>query len=146
MSIFTKIGEAIGLNVSEAIDSIGNVIDNLSTTDEEKLEAKAKLMQISNQLKIATMKSSSEYEQQLTERLKADMTSDSWLSKSIRPFALAFLTVGVIALAYASIFILPNEINQMLSEWIDLFKTLLITVYTFYFGSRGIEKIKAMRN
>ena len=62
MSIFTKIGEAIGLNINSTIDSIGNVIDNLSTTDEEKLNAKAELLKISNELKLAVLKADSEYE------------------------------------------------------------------------------------
>jgi hypothetical protein len=72
------------------------------------------------------------------------MTSDSWLSKNIRPLSLAFLLVAVVGLAYSSVFLLDNETNSNLLEWIDLFKTLLITVVTFYFGSRGFEKIKSI--
>ena len=133
-------------SASNLIDSIGNIVDDLVTTDEEKQQLKNKLAKELNNYKLSVLQAQNEYEKELTSRLKYDMTSDSWLSKNIRPISLAFLLIAVVTLAYSTVFILPNEINEMLKEWIDLFKTLLITVVGFYFGSRGIEKIKSIKN
>jgi hypothetical protein len=71
------------------------------------------------------------------------MTSDSWLSKNTRPMTLIFLTVSLI------VFILLDSFNIEFgidSGWIDLLKSLLITVYVAYFGSRGAEKFKSIGN
>jgi len=65
------------------------------------------------------------------------MSSDSWLSKNVRPMMLIFLTVSTWLL------ILMDSLNLEFgvgSEWIDLLKSLLITVFISYYGSRGIEK------
>ena len=66
------------------------------------------------------------------------MSSDSWLSKNTRPLALLFLTLAT------TIFITLDSWTDMVINnlWIDLLKTLLITVYVAYFGSRGMEKVK----
>jgi hypothetical protein len=75
----------------------------------------------------------------VTKRWKADMTSDSWLSKNIRPLVLAFL------MACMFIFVmLDSSIKTFIvaPEWVELLKNLLITVCLAYFGSRGVEKFK----
>lgn len=79
--------------------------------------------------------------QEVSKRWESDMKSDSWLSKNTRPLTLIFLTVSMIFL------ILLDSINIEFgvdSEWIDLLKSLLITVYVAYFGSRGVEKFKSI--
>jgi len=79
--------------------------------------------------------------QEVTKRWESDMASDSWLSKNTRPMTLIFLTVSMIFL------ILLDSLNidfGVDSQWIDLLKSLLITVYVAYFGSRGVEKFKSM--
>ena len=71
------------------------------------------------------------------------MKSDSWLSKNTRPMALIFLTLSLI------VFILLDGFNTSFGidgEWINLLKSLLITVYVAYFGSRGVEKFKTISN
>jgi hypothetical protein len=75
----------------------------------------------------------------VTKRWEADMTSDSWLSKNIRPLVLAFL------MACMFIFVmLDSSIKTFIvaPEWVELLKNLLITVCLAYFGSRGVEKFK----
>lgn len=74
----------------------------------------------------------------LTERLKIDMTSDSWLSKNIRPASLAFLMIAV------TIFCLLDSANAITvkQEWVQLYKELLMLAIAFYFGGRSFEKIK----
>ena len=81
--------------------------------------------------------------QEVTKRWSSDMKSDSWLSKNTRPMALIFLTISLI------VFILLDGIDIAFSidtGWIDLLKSLLITVYVAYFGSRGAEKFKSISN
>ena len=77
--------------------------------------------------------------QEVSKRWQADMSSDSFLSKNTRPMTLIFLTVSMIIL----ILLDSLDIDFGVAEsWIDLLKSLLITVYVAYFGSRGVEKFK----
>ena len=79
--------------------------------------------------------------QEVSKRWQSDMRSDSWLSKNTRPMALIFLTVAMVLL----IFIDSTGLNFSVdSGWVDLLKSLLITVYVAYFGSRGAEKFKTI--
>ena len=76
--------------------------------------------------------------QEVSKRWSSDMSSDNWLSKSVRPMMLIFLTVSTWVL------ILMDSLNIEIgvgTEWIDLLKSLLITTYVAYFGSRGIETV-----
>jgi len=76
--------------------------------------------------------------QEITKRWESDMKSDSYLSKNTRPMTLIFLTISLV------IFILLDgfDINFSIDgSWVDLLKSLLITVYVAYFGSRGAEKL-----
>lgn len=79
--------------------------------------------------------------QEVTKRWQSDMLSDSWLSKNVRPMAIVFLTV------VTAIFIsLDGSTNFEVDDvWVDLLKTLLVTTYLAYFGSRGVEKIKNIK-
>ena len=77
--------------------------------------------------------------QEVSKRWESDMKSDSWLSKNTRPMTLIFLTVSSVFL------IVLDSLNidfGVSNEWIELLKSLLITVYVAYFGSRGVEKFK----
>jgi len=75
----------------------------------------------------------------ISNRWKYDMQSDSFLSKNIRPLCLGFLTLAM------TLFIIFDSLNinfNIDDVWVDLLKTLLVTVYLAYFGSRGVEKFK----
>jgi len=79
--------------------------------------------------------------QEVSKRWASYMQSDSWLSKNTRPMTLIFLTVAMVLL----IFIDSTGLNFSVdSGWVDLLKSLLITVYVAYFGSRGVEKFKTI--
>ena len=79
--------------------------------------------------------------QEVSKRWSSDMQSDSWLSKNTRPMALIFLTVAMVLL----IFVDSSGVEFSVDNgWIDLLKSLLITVYVAYFGSRGAEKFKSI--
>ncbi len=116
------------------IKEIGNVIDKLTTTEEEKLEIK-------KQLQIILEKADNDAQQQVTDRWNADMNSDSWLAKNIRPLVLVFLTFVFSLLAFTDGNIGDFKIAK---EYIPIFQTLLVTVYGAYFVGRTWEKAKSI--
>jgi len=129
-----KIWEWLSGNV---IKDVGDVIDKLTTTDEEKL-------QIKKEIQVIVEKAAATAEDQITKRWESDMTSDSWLSKNTRPMALIFLSFMTIAFIWVDS---HQEISFTVEqEWIELLKQLLTTVYVAYFGSRGFEKYKSISN
>ena len=81
--------------------------------------------------------------QEVSKRWSSDMKSDSWLSKNTRPMTLIFLTISLIILVLLDSFEIPFQVDK---GWVDLLKSLLVTVYVAYFGSRGVEKFKKMSN
>ena len=116
------------------IKEVGNVIDKLTTTEEEKLEIK-------KQLQIILEEADNNAQQQVTDRWNADMNSDSWLAKNIRPLVLVFLTFVFSLLAFTDGNIGEFKIAK---EYIPIFQTLLVTVYGAYFVGRTWEKAKSI--
>ena len=114
------------------IKEVGGVLDNLTTSKEEKMEAKRKLEEL-------FMKAEANAQEQVSRRWEADMKSDNWLSKNIRPFALAFLTLILVILSF-----LDGNVGGFVMDeaYKPIYQTLLITVYGAYFAGRSIEKIK----
>ena len=114
------------------VKQVGDVIDNLSTSDEERLEAKRKMEEV-------LMQAESQAQEQVTRRWEADMKSDNWLSKNIRPLICIFLTAIFVVLSVFD----GNVGGFVIQEsYIPIYQTLLITVYGAYFAGRSIEKIK----
>ena len=129
MNVLRKIFSS---GAGELIKSVGGVIDNLTTSKEEKLEAERKVKELISSYEI-------EMEKNITERWKMDMQSDSWLSKNIRPLVLVFLVVATVLL----IFIDAGAISFTVQDkWTDLLQLVLITVIGAYFGGRSLEKVK----
>ena len=119
------------------IKEVGDVIDKLTTTEEEKLLIKKQIQEIME-------KANNDADAQITRRWESDMKSDSWLSKNTRPMALIFLSFMAIAFIWVDS---HHEISFTVEqEWIGLLKQLLTTVYIAYFGSRGVEKFKSISN
>jgi len=117
---------------AELVKGVGGVIDNLHTSKEEKLEAERKIKEI-----IANHEAA--MEKNITSRWEADLKSDSWLSKNVRPLVLVFLIVCTMLL----IFIDAGALNfEVKSSWVDLLQLVLITVIGAYFGGRSLEKVK----
>jgi len=117
---------------SKLVESVGGVLDNVITTDEEKLEAKRKLKEV-------ILSHEAEMEKNITDRWSADMNSDSWLSKNVRPMVLIFLVASTVLM----IFIDAGTINFTVEEkWTELLQLVLITVIGAYFGGRSLEKTK----
>ena len=122
----------INLITGGLLKDIGKVIDDLTTSEEERLEAKRRLQELLE-------KADSDAQQQVTERWKFDMQSDSFLSKNIRPLIMVFLTAMFTLLAFTD-----GNIGQfsIQKEYIPIFQTLLVTVYGAYFVGRTWEKGK----
>ena len=81
--------------------------------------------------------------QEVSKRWDSDMKSDSWLSKNTRPLSLIFLTISMVILIILDSFQWTFTVD---TGWEELLKTLLVTVYVAYFGSRGAEKFKSISN
>ena len=124
-----------GGGAADLVKNVGGVIDNLHTSKEEKLAAEQKIKELVANYEI-------EMEKNITDRWKADMNSDSWLSKNVRPLVLIFLVVCTVLM----IFIDAGSINFVVEEkWTDLLQLVLITVIGAYFGGRTMEKRKKIK-
>lgn len=118
------------------IKEVGSVIDSLTTTKEEKLEIK-------KQLQAILEKAEANAQVEVTARWKSDMSSDSFLSKNIRPMVLIYLTFIFSVLAFAD----GNIGHFKIAEaYIPIFQTLLVTVYGAYFVGRSWEKSRKIMN
>ena len=125
----SKLVDILGGNV---IKSVGEILDNLSTSKEEKLAAK-------QAMKDLLVKAESDAQEQVSRRWEADMKADNWLSKNIRPLVLIFLTFILVLLSF-----LDGNIGSFTIDdaYKPIYQTLLITVYAAYFAGRSIEKVK----
>tara|TARA_R110000824_G_scaffold97475_2_gene232992 strand:- start:979 stop:1371 length:393 start_codon:yes stop_codon:yes gene_type:complete len=129
MSILTNLFSG---GAAELVKGVGGVIDELHTSDEERLAAEQKIKELVSSYEIGM-------EKNITERWKMDMQSDSWLSKNIRPLVLIFLVVATVLM----IFIDAGAVNfNVEDKWTDLLQLVLITVIGAYFGGRSLEKVK----
>ncbi len=136
--------DIISGGAAKLVEATGKAIDSIVTSDEERLALKLEMQKEINGMELAQIEAGLLKEVELTDRHANDMKSDSWLSKNVRPMVLIFLTVTLMGLAYSTIFSLDTEDVVLLQPWITLLTTLLMTVYTFYFGSRGLEKAISM--
>jgi|TARA_Y100000401_G_scaffold43812_1_gene33483 hypothetical protein len=126
------LGKIFSAGAGELVKNVGGVIDSLHTSKEEKLEAERKIKELVANYEI-------EMEKQISDRWKADMNSDSWLSKNVRPMVLIFLVISTVLM----IFIDAGTINfNVEPKWTDLLQLVLITVIGAYFGGRSLEKRK----
>ena len=126
------LGKLFSGGAAELVKGVGGVIDDLHTSKEEKLEAERKIKEI-----VASYQAT--LEKEISSRWSADMQSDSWLSKNVRPLVLIFLVISTVLL----IFIDAGAINFTVeAKWTDLLQLVLITVIGAYFGGRSLEKVK----
>jgi cation transport ATPase len=129
------LGTIFSGGAKDLVEGVGGVIDNLHTSKEEKLEAEQKIKELVANYEV-------EMEKNITDRWKADMNSDSWLSKNVRPMILIFLVVSTVLM----IFIDAGTIQFVVEEkWTDLLQLVLITVIGAYFGGRSFEKSKKIK-
>jgi len=118
------------------IRDVGDTVKQFVTTDKDRIELEMKLEEMQNSFILQLGQQANDYESQLTERLKADDTSDSYLAKNIRPMTLIFILVmySILSISSGFDFKVTESYVQLLGQWGML-------IMSFYFGSRGIEKI-----
>lgn len=126
------INNLLGGLFGKVIENAEGILDEVITTDEEREAAKAKIKQM-------LLDSETKMQEQVTARWQADMNSDSWLSKSIRPLVLAWLVVCTTLLIFIDAGVIMFNVED---KWVDLLQLVLITVIGAYFGGRSIEKVK----
>ena len=126
------LGKLFSGGASELVEGVGGVLDNLITSKDEKLEAKRKVKELVANYEI-------EMEKNITSRWEADLKSDSWLSKNVRPLTLVFLIVCTMLLIFIDAGAIKFNVKD---SYIDLLQLVLITVIGAYFGGRSLEKVK----
>ena len=119
--------------LNKLVGDAGNIIDNVVTTKEEK-------MQLKNEMKKMILDSENDLQKNVTDRWKADMQSDSWLSKNVRPMTLIFVLVCTMLLIFIDAGTIEFHVEE---KWTDLLQLVLITIVGSYFGGRSIEKLKS---
>mgnify|MGYP005821786635 CR=1 FL=1 len=126
------LGKIFSSGASELVKSVGGVLDDLTTSKEEKMAAELKVKEL-----IASYETKMETE--VSSRWMADMNSDSWLSKNVRPLVLVFLVVATVLMIFIDAGTIAFEVE---AKWTDLLQLVLITVIGAYFGGRSLEKTK----
>lgn len=125
-------------SAAKVVDSVMKGLDELFTSEEEKLKAKEILEKQMQEYNTELAEMISKEQEQLTERHRIDMASDSWLSKNIRPLSLIF-----ILLLYTFFSISSGNLGafKVQDEFIKLIGTWGMVIMSFYFGGRSFEKI-----
>jgi hypothetical protein len=124
-----------------AILSIGEkVLDKVMPNPQAKAEAQAKLMEMAQRGELAQLQADTNEQDNLTKRAEADMYSDSWLSKNIRPMTLIFILLTYTVFGMMSAW--DIEVNQ---SYVELLGQWGMLIMSFYFGGRTLEKILAMK-
>ena len=125
-----------------AIMEIGSkVLDKVLPDPEAKAKAQAELIKIQQEGRLAELNADNIEAQELTKRQEADMKSDSWLSKNIRPMTLIFILLIYTIFGFMSAWDL--EVN---GPYVELLGQWGMLIMSFYFGGRTLEKIIAMKD
>ena len=137
MGLLSGLTKAAGsLLGGDTIKDVGNIIDNLHTSGEEKAAAKQALEKVLAEAEQAA-------QAQVSARWEADMKHGSWLSKNIRPLTLIFLTaVFTILSVFDGNLQIGGEDFTIGAAYVPVYQTLLMTVYAAYFAGRSIEKVR----
>jgi hypothetical protein len=124
-----------------AIFEVGNkLIDKLIPDPQAKVQAQQELLKMQQDGRLAELNADSTEMQELTKRLQADMSSDSWLSKNIRPMTLIAILLGYFTFAMMSAYGIDTNKSyvELLGQWGML-------IMSFYFGGRTLEKIISIK-
>ena len=116
------------------------ILDKVIPDPAAKAEAQAKLLELQQQGRLAELQADTAEAQELTKRAQADMASDSWLAKNIRPMTLIAIISGYFIFAFMSAF--DMDTNE---RYVELLGQWGMLIMSFYFGGRTLEKIVDMR-
>jgi hypothetical protein len=126
--------------VTAILDVGMRLVDKFFPNPEDKAKAQLELLQMQQAGDFKKIEADIAEQQELTKRHEADMASDSWLSKNIRPLSLIGLFTAYLVFAFMSAFDMDTNESYtiLLGQWGQL-------AFGFYFGSRGLEKIAEIR-
>ena len=128
-NILAKLFGGIGSNIAEKISGI-IAKHTFSKEDKARFE---------NDMTKVFLEAENEMQKNVTERWKTDMTSDSWLSKNVRPMVLIFLVVSTVLMVFIDAGVISFDLKNTHT---DLLQMVLLTCIGAYFGGRSIEKVK----
>lgn len=123
------------------LDIGGKILDKVFPDPAQAEQAKLKLLEMQQNGELAQIAADTAEQQELTKRQQADMMSDSWLSKNIRPMTLLFILGGYFIFAMMSAFDLDTN-----KAYVELLGQWGMLIMSFYFGGRTLEKIMDMRS
>jgi len=124
------------LPLAALLDVGMKVLDKVIPDPEQKAKAQVALMEMQQKGELAKIQADIQEQEELTKRLQADMASDSWLSKNIRPMALIAVFAAYFLFAMMSAY--GHNANEV---YVTLLGQWGMLIFSFYFGSRGMEKI-----
>lgn len=124
-----------------AILDVGmKVLDKFIPDPEAKAKAQQELLKMQMEGRLAELRADVTEQEELTKRLQADVTSDSWLSRNIRPMTLVFILGAYFLFAMMSAY--GYDANE---AYVTLLGQWGMLIMSFYFGGRTLEKILAMK-
>tara|TARA_R110000744_G_scaffold2378_1_gene9675 strand:+ start:969 stop:1418 length:450 start_codon:yes stop_codon:yes gene_type:complete len=141
----TKIGAFLKSKAPKVLSALGDILPNQGTLGIVKnlISSDTKIKAVDKEMAMKLIEQDLIEMENVSKRWSSDMKSDSWLSKNTRPLTLIYLTLA------STILIILDSFHSVLfsvdTGWVELLKTLLITVYVAYFGSRGAEKITKIK-
>jgi Holin of 3TMs, for gene-transfer release len=118
----------------------GKIIDKIFPDANAAEQAKLKLLELQQSGELQKMQAEMQEQQEVTKRHSADMASDSWLSKNIRPMTLIAILGGYFTFAMMSAFNLDTH-----AAYVELLGQWGMLIMSFYFGGRTLEKIIDMK-
>ena len=128
------------LPIAAILDVGMKVLDKFIPDPQAKVQAQMELLKMQQEGRLAELQADTTEAQELTKRLQADMGSDSWLAKNIRPMTLVFILGAYFLFAMMSAF--GYEATE---AYVTLLGQWGMLIMSFYFGGRTLEKILAMK-
>ena len=134
------VSEIFSSSAGAIVESVGTAIDKLVTSDSERLALQNELVKIKLDADTKVKEIDLQYDKEVSARHLADMQSDSWLSKNIRPLTLIFILVmySLLSISSGFSFIVTESYVELLGNWGML-------IMSFYFGGRTLEKITSSK-
>ena len=126
--------------LAAVLDIGSKLVDKFFPDPQQAEQAKLQLLTMSQNGELAQLNADVAEQHEVTERLKADMGSDSWLSKNIRPMTLIAILIGYFI--FAGLSAAKIDVN---SEYVQLLGQWGMLIMSFYFGGRTLEKIMDMK-
>jgi uncharacterized membrane protein (DUF106 family) len=123
------------------LDIGGKILDKVFPDPAQAEQAKLKLLEMQQNGELAKIAADTAEQQELTKRHEADMASDSWMSKNIRPMTLVFILI--VYTSFAGLSAADIEVNN---NYVELLGQWGMLIMSFYFGGRTLEKIMDMKS